>query len=404
MTERPLIPAPHPYGRRADDHPDQQRALDRRVAAVVERMSDAFLALGPDWRVTYANAEAARLNGTTPEALVGRDHWAAWPETVGSEVERQYRRVAAEQVSAAFEHHYADAGVWHDIRVYPADDGGLAVFYRDITEQKRLDIEREHLLAEARLAYAEADRERAAAERARVEAEAANAAKAQFLATMSHELRTPLTAIGGYAQLLEMEVFGAVAAEQKDVLARIQRSQHHVLGLLNAVLRFAKLEAGRVHFEVAETPLGEVFTTVAALIEPQARAKGLALEIEAPPPELAAHADAEKVRQILVNLLSNAVKFTAAGRVRLSAAVVSAEALAVRVQDTGRGIAPAHLERVFEPFVQEGRRPSTGEEGVGLGLAISRELARGMGGEIAVESAVGAGSTFTLTLPLARSA
>jgi signal transduction histidine kinase len=407
MSGDPLIPGAHPYGRRADDLPEhQQRVLDRRVAAVVERMSDAFLALGPDWRVTYANAEAARLNGTTPGALVGRDHWAAWPETVGSEVERQYRRAAAERLPVTFEHHYAKAGVWHDIRAYPADDGGLAVFYRDITPQKRQAIEREHLLAEARLAYAEADRERAAAERAREEAEEANAAKAQFLATMSHELRTPLTAIGGYAQLLELGVFGAVAPEQQEVLARIQRSQHHVLGLLNAVLRFAKLEAGRVHFEVGDTPLGEVFTTVAALIEPQARAKGLALAIEAPAPELVAVADAEKVRQILVNLLSNAVKFTAAGMVRLSAAALSAEALAVRVEDTGRGIGAAHRDRVFEPFVQEARRPSAGapagEEGVGLGLAISRELARAMGGDLTVESEVGVGSTFTLTLPRAR--
>jgi PAS domain S-box-containing protein len=143
MSGDPLIPGAHPYGRRADDLPEhQQRALDRRVAAVVERMSDASLALGPDWRVTYANAEAARLNGTTPPALVGRDHRAAWPETVGSEVERQYRRAAAERVAVAFEHHYERAGVWHDIRAYPADDGGLAIFFRDISPQKRLEAER----------------------------------------------------------------------------------------------------------------------------------------------------------------------------------------------------------------------------------------------------------------------
>jgi signal transduction histidine kinase len=226
---------------------------------------------------------------------------------------------------------------------------------------------------------------------------------------MSHELRTPLTAIGGYAQLLELGVFGPVAPEQQEVLARIQRSQHHVLGLLNAVLRFAKLEAGRVHFEVTDVPLAEVFTTVAALIEPQARAKGLALEIEAPAPDLAAVADAEKVRQILVNLLSNAVKFTAAGSVRLGVAVPAADALAIHVRDTGRGIAPSHRDRVFEPFVQETRHeppqepphPVGGDEGVGLGLAISRELARGMGGDLTVESEVGVGSTFTLTLPRA---
>jgi PAS domain S-box-containing protein len=101
--------------------------------AVVEGMSDAFLALDPEWRVTYANQEAARLNGALATTLEGQDHWEQWPETRGSEVERQYRRVVAERVPAAFEHHYEAADVWHDIRVYPADDGGLAVFFRDVT-------------------------------------------------------------------------------------------------------------------------------------------------------------------------------------------------------------------------------------------------------------------------------
>ncbi|MDF1503851.1 ATP-binding protein [Roseisolibacter sp. H3M3-2] len=120
----------------------ERRARDRSVLAVVEGMSDAFLALDRDWRVTYANREAARLNGTTPEALVGRDHWAQWPETRGTEVERQYRRAHAERVPVAFEHHYADADVWHEVRAYPAESGGLAVFYRDVTARKRLEAER----------------------------------------------------------------------------------------------------------------------------------------------------------------------------------------------------------------------------------------------------------------------
>src|SRR5687767_10072110 len=119
-----------------------RRALDRRVMAVIEGMYDAFLALGPDWRVTYANAEAARLNGAIAAELVGRDHWEVWPETVGSTVERAYRRAVTERVPVAFEHHYPAAGIWHDVRAYPADDGGLAVFFRDITPQKRLEAER----------------------------------------------------------------------------------------------------------------------------------------------------------------------------------------------------------------------------------------------------------------------
>ena len=150
----PTAPEPHaPVGDRAEerhvrDANDRResdvarRALDRRVMAVMESMSDAFLALGPDWRVTYANREAARLNGTTPDALIGRDHWSQWPETVGSEVEREYRRAARERVPVQLEHYYEGAGRWHEIRAYPSDDGGLVVFYRDVTAQRRLEEER----------------------------------------------------------------------------------------------------------------------------------------------------------------------------------------------------------------------------------------------------------------------
>jgi PAS domain S-box-containing protein len=151
----PSVPelSPAEQERRADV---ARRQIDRRVTAVVEGMSDAFLAIAPDWRVTYANREAARLNGVRPEDLVGRNHWEAWPETQGSEVERQYRRVIAERVPVQFEHHYPGADVWHDIRAYPADDGGLAVFYRDVTAEKRSAVERERQTRELAEAHEKA--------------------------------------------------------------------------------------------------------------------------------------------------------------------------------------------------------------------------------------------------------
>ncbi|HYD55003.1 MAG TPA: ATP-binding protein, partial [Gemmatimonadaceae bacterium] len=140
---RTLLPGSGTMARVERRNRDPRRALDRRVMAVIEGMSDAFLALGPDWRITYANREAARLDGASPDQMIGDDHWRRWPHTIGSEVERQYRRVVAERVPVQFEHHYEDLGIWHDIRAYPSDDGGIAIFFRDITAAKHLELERE---------------------------------------------------------------------------------------------------------------------------------------------------------------------------------------------------------------------------------------------------------------------
>ena len=239
------------------------------------------------------------------------------------------------------------------------------------------------------------------AELARAEAEAANRAKSDFLAVMSHELRTPLNAIGGYAELLELGVRGPVTAAQIQDLARIQKAQRHLLGLINAVLNYTRVEAGGVHYVLRDVPLDETLATCEALTAPQLRAKRLEYHYAGCDPTLAVRADPEKLQQILLNLLSNAVKFTSAGgRVTLGCGYTH-DTVTVHVSDTGRGIPADQQARVFEPFVQVDARLTRTHEGVGLGLAISRDLARGMGGDLTVESAPGAGSTFTLTLPRA---
>ncbi|HEX6910947.1 MAG TPA: HAMP domain-containing sensor histidine kinase, partial [Longimicrobium sp.] len=213
-----------------------------------------------------------------------------------------------------------------------------------------------------------------------------------------HELRTPLNAIGGYAELMEMGIRGPITPQQREDLRRVQTSQRHLLGLINEVLNYAKLETGTVHYEVADVRMRDAITGAEALVAPQAAAKELALQVAPCPAELSVRADAEKVRQILVNLLSNAVKFTdRGGRVEVECES-SPEAVRVHVRDTGMGIPADQMDRIFEPFVQVRADLTRTAEGTGLGLAISRDLARGMGGDLTAESVLGAGSTFTLTL------
>jgi PAS domain S-box-containing protein len=262
----------------------------------------------------------------------------------------------------------------------------------DITEHKDVEIEREALLASERSA-------RNDAEIARMAAEHANDVKAQFLAAMSHELRTPLNAIGGYVDLLSMGIRGPVTDAQLEDLTRIRRNQHHLLGLINNVLNFAKIEAGHVEYHFEDTPIFTVLEGMYALVAPQVRARGLTYEPVRCDPSIVVRTDAEKVQQILLNLLSNAVKFTdSGGHVRLECVAADSMA-AVRVIDTGLGIPAGKLEAIFEPFVQVDQNFTRVGQGTGLGLSISRDLARAMGGDITVESVLGHGAVFTLSLP-----
>ena len=241
------------------------------------------------------------------------------------------------------------------------------------------------------------------ADEARQHAEAASRAKSEFLAVMSHELRTPLNAIGGYAELMAMGIRGPVSEEQQRDLERIRTSQAHLLGLISAMLDLSRIESGQVRYDIEPTPLAPFLEGLDALVEPQAAAKSLALAMGVCAVDLAVLADREKLRQILLNLLSNAIRYTpAGGRIRLSARPGRGDGVvAIAVSDTGVGIPPEALAHIFEPFVQLDRSLTQVREGVGLGLAISRDLARAMGGELEVESRVGEGSTFTLTLPAA---
>ena len=238
----------------------------------------------------------------------------------------------------------------------------------------------------------------AALSRARQEAETANRAKANFLTTMSHELRTPLNAIGGYTELLMMGIAGPVNEQQMNQLERIEKSERHLLALINDVLNFAKIEAGQLKLDKRAVDLSEVVHELEAFIEPQLHAKSLKY-VENIEPSLMVTTDSEKVRQILLNLLSNAIKFTGkGGEIRVIAHRGDGR-VQVSIADSGEGIQPDKLEAIFEPFVQVGRAFNAPTEGTGLGLAISRDLAKLLGGDLTCRSTLGQGSTFTLELP-----
>ncbi|MFI5239254.1 MAG: ATP-binding protein, partial [Gemmatimonadales bacterium] len=276
-------------------------------------------------------------------------------------------------------------------RAYSPEDVPLV---SELARRAALAVDGAHLLRATVLA-------RAAAEQAAEEARAANRAKSDFLAVMRHELRTPLNAIGGYAELLALGIHGPVTQEQADDLERITRSQRHLLSLINDLLNYAKLEAGHVSYQIDIVPVQAALSTLESLVAPQFASKGVRYQFRDADPKMSVRADAEKLRQILVNLLSNAVKFTAAGGTVDVSVAAAGEEVAISVSDTGIGIPSAKLDAIFEPFVQLSRDLTHNQEGTGLGLANSRDLARAMHGDLAARSVVGGGSVFTLTLPRA---
>jgi signal transduction histidine kinase len=231
------------------------------------------------------------------------------------------------------------------------------------------------------------------------EARAANKVKGEFIATMSHELRTPLTALLGYEELFAEHIFGPLTDQQEAAVDRMRASTQHLQSIIDEVLTFSRLEAGEERAHLREVTLDELMSGVTAVLDPLAHAKRIALKATMPDTPRTLRTDPDMLRRILINLGGNAVKFTEQGMVTITASHVGGEMI-FAVADTGIGIAREDIARLFQPFTQLESGFTRRFGGTGLGLFVSRRLAELVGGRIDVVSAVGRGSTFTLTLPV----
>jgi len=362
-----------------------ERASDRtRLRVIVERIADGIIIADREGVIQFANPAAETLFGRPADDLVG--------EHFGFPIVREDTS-AIEVVRPGGEVLHAE------LRVADIDwesESSFLISLRDVTDRKRAEEQARQLQQE---------------QAARTEAEAASQAKSEFLAVMSHELRTPLNAVLGYTDLLQLGIAGSLSDEQRQQLRRISASGRHLLSLVNEVLDLARIESGRLNVERRPIRAADAADAAVVMIQPQAEARGLTIERVDGGMEPLCIGDPDRVRQILVNLLGNAVKFTpAAGSVIVDIGVADAPESAARVRgdgswvyfrvtDTGPGIAADQLELIFAPFVQAQGGRTRGKDGTGLGLTISRRLARLMNGDVTVRSKLGDGAVFTLWLP-----
>jgi hypothetical protein len=339
------------------------------LASILESMTDAFLALDRDSRFTYVNRQAEQLIGRCRQDLLGRNLFEAFPELVGTPFQREYERVVRTHEPVEFEEYYADRKAWLEVRAYPAEDG-VTVYYRDITRRKRAELAQQSLVG-----------------------------------MVSHDLRNPLFLIKASAELLG-ERLAAGAADPTlitDTLTRIRRASRQMSGVIDELADLVQLQSGR------DLPLEREHVDLVALVrraadQHQFRAADHRVVVNTDVAELVGAWDARRLERVLANLLTNAIKYSPPGAeitIALSRQTPKrgpAQAV-LSVKDQGRGIPNEDLPHIFERFYRASN--VDGVPGSGMGLAGVRHIVDRHGGSISVVSQPGAGTTFTVRLPLA---
>ncbi len=368
------------------------RESEARFRAAIETLGEGLVITDLQDRIVYVNSRMAHIAEYAPEEMAGRsvEEILIPEEELASYRERMQLRLQgiSEQYDILLRRKNGDR-FWAEVNATPFRNPrgkviGTLSAVMDVTERKRIQ---EELVAAVDAS------------------EDASRAKSAFLANMSHELRTPLNAIIGYAEMLRDELRERRLDEQVADLEKIHASGKHLLSLINDILDLSKIEAGKMDLLLEEFDLPALLDDVIATVRPAAVKRGNRLELSCARDLGAMRADPTRVRQVLLNHLSNAIKFTEGGEVSLEAAATSQNGRpAVRfvIRDTGIGIPPEQMDALFQPFTQGDVSSTRRYGGTGLGLVISRQLCYKMGGDITVESEPGKGSTFTVTLPLAR--
>jgi signal transduction histidine kinase/ActR/RegA family two-component response regulator len=367
--------------RRARDRAESARQqLERFFAST----GDAVMAFDDHWRYIYVNPRAARFAKRAPEEMVGRSIFDLFPDIATVPFFHAADRVMRERVPASVESYYAPLDTWFENDIYPIDDG-ISVFYRDVTERRRAVEVREELLRHAQAA--------------RSESETANRLKDEFLATLSHELRTPLNAITGWATLLgEDKLSPADRARAVDAIQRNARAQTH---LVEDLLDVSRIISGKLRLDVQAVDLYPLLIAALESVRPAADAKEIRLQVDGGEQPAMVTGDPARLQQIAWNLLSNAIKFTPhGGHVELALRRTDSDVL-FTVVDSGIGIAPHMLQRIFDRFTQADSTSTRAYHGLGLGLALVRHLVEAHGGSVeATSPGEGMGATFTVCLPL----